>query len=449
MKLLNNEKLETVFKYLNLVVLLGIFSLLVYRAATLTLTHDEAITYSLHSSTTYIDILQYNTPIASNNHLLNTILIKIFTKFLGDSELIIRLPSLIGGLLYIISSFGILKLIFKRHGEIFLGIVVLCFNPFIIDFLSCARGYGLALGFSMFSIYLLILKIREKQKDVAYFYTFLTIFSASCSVFSNLSFLNFFLGISFVVGVYDFICLIREKRLSLLKFVQITFPHLINYLLLFVVYYEPVKKMQESGEFYFGGKSGFGEDTIASLIKSFWADRLYATPFVKTITGLIIIILLIILFLRYLKYSKRGSLFKDKNVELVCLCTLISIVSASIIFQNILLETLFVVDRAAIYFIPIFILIIIYLFRTEDNLPTKHFLLSVLLIISFHHVFSINWQYFNRWKYDANSKQAISYIADDCFNCANIKVGITWLFEPSMNYYIRRDYSDKIEDPLY
>lgn len=444
MKLLSKIKYEVVCRYVIYVVLSFLFSLICYRAFSLSLTHDEAITFSLHSSAKYIDILQYNAPIASNNHLANTILIKIFTQLLGNSEFIIRLPSVLGGLMYLLSSFFVVKILIDKNWKRLLSIIILCGNPFIIDFLSCARGYGLALGFMMLSILFILLRQKEKILDFRYLYTFLSIFFAACTVLSNLSFLNFFLGVSFVVGVSDVFSLLKKPTNLILNFIKITFPHIIHYLLLFVILYGPVTKMQESGEFYFGGERGFWEDTVLSLINSFWADKSYATLEVKSITSIFIIFTSIAILYVCIKILFH----KDKSVDELSLLQftgLIIIPVLSVIAQNRLMGTLFVVGRAAIFFIPLFLLTMLSLWLSSNRRIIHLIFIFVLSIISFHHILSLNWSYYNNWKYDSSNKQLLHDILYDSENKEIITIGITWLYEPSLNYYIHRDFSGKIE----
>lgn len=52
----------------------------------------------------------------------------------------------------------------RLFGEAFLfllSIAFLCLNPFVLDYLVCARGYGLALGFFFYALYQLARYLAE------------------------------------------------------------------------------------------------------------------------------------------------------------------------------------------------------------------------------------------------------------------------------------------------
>ena len=68
----------------------------VYRAATQSVTIDEAFTYNAFLAGPVDDLF---TKYDANHHILNSLLAKLSISLLGLSELTLRLPSLLGGLL--------------------------------------------------------------------------------------------------------------------------------------------------------------------------------------------------------------------------------------------------------------------------------------------------------------------------------------------------------------
>src|ERR1700722_18943946 len=85
----------------------------IYRACSLSLTIDEAYTFLNYVPMRFMDIISNNiatnTVVSANNHILNTLLVKLFTWLFGTSELVLRLPSLIGHVIYLIASYLIIK----------------------------------------------------------------------------------------------------------------------------------------------------------------------------------------------------------------------------------------------------------------------------------------------------------------------------------------------------
>jgi hypothetical protein len=128
---------------------LGLFGYSVLRAVRVPLTIDEAETYISYLSGNIQNVFSFN---AANNHFLNTLLARVFTALFGDGELILRLPGLIGLVLYLVFGFLLLRRFASRPAA-FLGFFLLNLNAYLLDFFSLSRGYGLALGCMMASFY--------------------------------------------------------------------------------------------------------------------------------------------------------------------------------------------------------------------------------------------------------------------------------------------------------
>jgi hypothetical protein len=134
--------------------LLGLlFAVNVYRAATQSITVDEAFTYS-HFVAPPLAAMRslYN----ANNHVLNTLLAKVSVSVFGASDFTVRLPSLLGGLAYFAGLFFVCRRLFGQGVWFLLAIALNSLNPFLLDYLSAARGYGLALGVWMWAWYALL-----------------------------------------------------------------------------------------------------------------------------------------------------------------------------------------------------------------------------------------------------------------------------------------------------
>src|SRR5882762_7016896 len=121
-----------------------------YRAATQSLTIDEAFTYNLYLSKNLHAIL---TQFDANNHVLFTLLARTAVSFLGKAEWVLRLPTILAGLLYLVVVYKLCRLLLGEGWLLLLGVAALVLNPYLLDFLSAARGYGLAIALLMLAIY--------------------------------------------------------------------------------------------------------------------------------------------------------------------------------------------------------------------------------------------------------------------------------------------------------
>ena len=121
----------------------------VARALRVSFTFDEAATVLVYIKGGFLALFDFN---QANNHFLNTLLAKVFSMVGGTHDLVLRLPNLLGYGAYLVFSWLLLKR-FVRGTAAVLGFVLLNANPYVLDFFSLCRGYGLSLAFLMASLY--------------------------------------------------------------------------------------------------------------------------------------------------------------------------------------------------------------------------------------------------------------------------------------------------------
>ena len=103
----------------------------------------------------------------SNNHVLNSTLMRLCIWLFGLSQVAIRAPALLGGVLYILATLRFSMLL--ANGRAFQWALFACFvyNPFIMDYLVAARGYGLALGFLSLAVYLFARTVIRDRDELS------------------------------------------------------------------------------------------------------------------------------------------------------------------------------------------------------------------------------------------------------------------------------------------
>ena len=124
-----------------------------YRAMTQSVTPGEAWNYDRFIGPTWQESFAH---FDVNNHVLNTLLVRISTWHFHLTELSLRLPSLLAGVFYLWVVFRMARRWFG-DGLPFLAVVgLLTLNPLVVDALSEARGYGMALACWMWALELLL-----------------------------------------------------------------------------------------------------------------------------------------------------------------------------------------------------------------------------------------------------------------------------------------------------
>lgn len=138
-------------KLLNIATLTLIAVLIFLKSLNTEITIDEAYSFLNYSVTG--DFL--NVGIA-NNHILNSFLVSL-TTLIGISEFFIRLPNFISGLLYL---YFVLQL--SKNKNYSLGVTsILIFNPYLIDYFSISRGYGISASLLFIAAYLYVNSTRN------------------------------------------------------------------------------------------------------------------------------------------------------------------------------------------------------------------------------------------------------------------------------------------------
>lgn len=243
----------------------GVFVFVIYRALTLSMTHDESSTLlNLDNYNVYTSLFNKNVWLSANNHWLNSMGIKFFTFLGGINEFSIRLSNVLMFPLFSLSVYYILK---KSGFSYLLMSAVLIFfilNPLLIDFFSLARGYGIGTAFVFAGIayyYQYFENLRSSHLVIAN----LAIILASLSLFSNVIFF-------FIFNAAVFIIILLEKK-SLKKYFIITCGSLILLLLLTIV---PLTALSKSDEFRWGAS------TLQASFISFSTDYLRHTKYFIT-----------------------------------------------------------------------------------------------------------------------------------------------------------------------
>ena len=440
----------------NIAILIGII-VFIYagiRAATLSLTHDEAITYLYHASGSFKEILLSLGPVSSNSHLVNTVLIKIISGLFGNSEFVLRIPALIGCGLYLIGGFKILKLFFKNV-KFIISFSLIATNPFLLDFFSCARGYSLGLGFLMIGLYYFLKRIISTDSSLSVRKNELTIIMISMSVLSNLAFLNVFIAI-----ISMLIFLEIKENLFLTKHSLATFVKQLNMRIfvavlasvtcLFLIYNPSVIRAIRLYTNDYGGVKGFWMDTVTSLAECSLYEKHYFNINVIFIAKIFIFISFIASVLVLLRLFIKKQNLQLINKFFLAVVYIIFLIALSIKTQFIFLNIRYPIDRAIIYLIPIYLILILLLWEHICLVRNRYakiivnglfcVLISVMLL---HNFLCSNVTHYYIWRYDAATKKTMRIIYDLTKDKApysrEYKIGINWLFEPSTNYYIVRN----------
>jgi hypothetical protein len=132
----------------------------VYRAATQSITYDEAFTY-LHYASGSPQLVF--TSFSANNHVLFSLLAHISTRLFGLSELTLRLPSVLAAIAFLCGIVDVGRLMVGTRLLFLLTVGAITLNPFVLDLLCAARGYSLGLACLTWATDLLLRALMRRQ----------------------------------------------------------------------------------------------------------------------------------------------------------------------------------------------------------------------------------------------------------------------------------------------
>ncbi len=362
------------------------------RAWLLSFTIDEAYSYMNYVKDTYWNIFTYkfNT---SNNHVLNSLLMKLSTELFTPTEFILRLQSTLGHIIFLLCSWAVLKDIrnpWFRLG----GFILLNTNPFVLDFFSLARGYGLAGGLMMASLYFLM-KYIQSHKNTGLWLALCTI-SAGLSAMANFSWLNYMLSVSCIALLWAVYVQYQFKNRSF--FLKSLIALFLSGAPFFFYLIKIATKLKMANELYYGGRKGFWTDTLGSLIDSTFYHANY--PQFITILFQVIIILIstggLTFFLHRLMIKKEPA---EKYGFFIAVSAILVITVLSTIIQHLLFNNPYLLDRSAILFIDLFALFASYLFYYTYSSFKFTIILYVILLCGymFNFILAINFTHTKIW----------------------------------------------------
>jgi len=406
---------------LTVLLLLALFSLNVYRAWTQSITIDEAYTYDLYVAGKAEDIFKVY---IANNHVLHSILCRISVWLFGLSEFTMRIPSLLGGLFYMVTILRLCRYVFGDGWLSLLSFALLSMSPAVLDYMSAARGYGLALAFFFWAaLHMIVYRVDRREASLAK-----AAIGLALAVASNLTFA--FPGAA--LGMIFTLWLIRESqtRLAVDRFLV---PGVV---VTFAILVAPLTHAAKDS-FHFGAPNlGASVDTVLSIAWAHHGDR-----------GLHVL-------LRWAKIPLVAALalaalmswrvMKDAAGALLTLTawTLIGSVALAIA-GNRMLQVLYPMWRSGLYWIPLFLLTCLLMIHSLLNgryrLVAVPFLAAAVLCLG-QFVSQLDVRHYAEWPGDASNRRITQEIRKhhDSNPKSSVRVAaVTWQLEEGLNFYRR------------
>lgn len=410
----------------------------VARAAGVAITHDEALTFLIHVPGSWSEVLAHSRYIGSNNHLLVTVLVKLLLGVLPPSELVVRLPALLGLGLYVAACWSLLRA-WTSGPRVVLGLIVLTANPFLVDMFTVARGYGLGLGLLAAAA---AVSVRASGVVVPGRRLVLEAAAAALAGLATLANLSLVFGVA-ALGALVAIAAVRTAaaagrvRTGCRLACAVAVPWGLAALTLRVVYSRTV--LGRIGYYVadWGGTRGFWADTVQSLVEA----TLYGRAGSVVVTAVTVGVAAVLAAGAVAGGWCVGRRRSDEPVALVS--AFIGLVWAGAALARVAAGVRWPVDRSAVVLIPGLLLVLVtgWELASRSSSPAGKGLalgagcLTAAAVVA--ELASANLSRTYLWPHDAATRQVMRSVAVLAGQAPkeSVRMLVSWPLEPAVNFY--------------
>ncbi len=410
----------------------ALWAVCVYRAVTQSIVHDEAFTYQLYLAGPPSRMFTF---FDANHHFLNTLLMYLSTSLFGLSEWSMRLPALAGAAFYFAAVYRLCRYAFGDGYTFLLSVALLTLNPFILDFMVAARGYGMALGFWMWALAVLLPyidnpKARTPRQLVE------AALALSLSVVANLVFVT---PAAILAGLA--LWFLRKpapdpakKKDKKARRAEAAEPSTMIYFVLpilgvaFLFFLVSPLQSATGADFY------AGLPTIRESLRSL-ATASLRTPWLTDAVAFFLAPAILLAALA-VGIQRRNTL--------ILFCSVTAIGTALLVLVlHFASDAPYPMDRTGIYYVPLVLLALVALaYSGVGGKPAAiaaYTVAGALLL-----VFAAQWNVrkFFVWEYDADTKDIANRISERSGGAGpnSVRVGASWQLEPALNFYREKNH---------
>jgi hypothetical protein len=436
--------------------LVSVFCLAVYRAATQSIAHDESLTYTWFLDGGVYDVLKFN----STNHVLLTLLAKTCVKTLGITEFSLRLPALMGAALYLFGAYLLSREFFGEGILMLLSVALLSLHPITMDFMAAARGYSLGLAFLIGAMYLLARLVAKDRLDREK-----TNWRRTCAAMSVLLGLSVTANLTNLIpaaslGVLFFVVVSRYSLASDLRFGTLVWDSVAPGAVVGLFILWPFLIQARPAQFAMGIPA-LGDSLRDMFNSSFlykWTGDVYSTSLgavppasgtweqivsdlgVHYFLPLLFVFVAIGLILVWREKTPPGK------SQVACLLFAGAAILSVILnwLLHVAIRMNYPVDRTALYFVPLFTVAALLVAREISALVPGMWLkilgLLIAAVVIADYAASLNTKYFRYNQYDVISRELFQSISGDARarGLTNVRIGGTWWYQPEIDFYRQR-----------
>jgi len=376
----------------------------VLRAWMLPVTVDEAATAINHVPRLVFDTLFYKNEANPNNHILNTLLIKICTGIFGWHHFVLRMPVLIGAFFYAWASMHLVRKIAENTYVRVFALLLLFGNPYLLEFFSLARGYGLAAGLmtaALWQAWCFLESNESKSLRLAMIF-------GGLAVYANFTLLIFFAPFAFLLLLASW-----QLNPSLRAFWNQSKPGLVTFGIFILLWITPLKNLSKDSEIVNWNDLGSYFDSIQRTIRS----AIHANAYLGTssdifLTWLAILGTFAVGGIAILKcWKNKFQLGTDPRIFLVLLILGAAVTNVAQVY---LTKTPYLQSRLALFYWPLFALSLAvgtaWVYERFGLKKSWFVMAPLLLILLINNVRTVNLYNSFEWYHDSDTFTVLEFL---------------------------------------
>ena len=290
---------------------MGLFTFIIVKAIVVQITVDEAYTLTMLTKESVWNLVSYESSY-TNNHILNSLLCKLSFSIFGMNQLAGRLPNILSFLLYFWFVWQFSRRFFKDNAIGLMFVAVMLGNPYMLEFFSLARGYGLSFALMMPSIYYAARYVLEHHyKSLP-----LSILFSILAVYAQFALLHFFLALNFLIFLFETQKYVLTKDLTVLK--KDIGTQIVGAILLGLLVYAPFKAILKDNQISYYGSKNIWDDSLVSIIsRSLYGQGYFSGHTVTIFKNLMVVLFVFLIFNCYYQFKNRkNNLVNINNLKI-------------------------------------------------------------------------------------------------------------------------------------
>ncbi|HLW76918.1 MAG TPA: hypothetical protein VKS01_08025 [Bryobacteraceae bacterium] len=402
----------------------------VFRAATQSIVHDEALTYQFYLTGPAGRMFQL---FDANHHFLNTLLMRASTSLFGFSSLAMRLPALLGAAIFFAALYRFCGWALGPSWRMTLAVAAVALNPLVLDLMVAARGYGLALALWMMALALLAPRLEAAtpyhRRSIA--------LAGTCAALSVTANLVFVPPVAMLAAIVAWFSLQPNRRppparrgKPYAKPPRLWFDFFIPAIAIAILFLlaSPLENASKSN--FYAGASSIAQSlrslAEASLIHS--GPSAYVSFTAKLVNSIAFV------FPPLAIAAGAVAAIRWRNLALALLTVSAGGAALLLLATHLAFDFPYPADRTGLYFLPALTLIVAALCAIPQR-AIQSASAAILLLMVAGFALQFDPRFFFTWRYDADTDKIAARFAEFARLNPSARFALSWELEPSLNFY--------------